>query len=194
MPRRASILAVVLVAVAGCIGGPPAAGDTTVPTTSPPTTPPPTTGPTTTSSATTQPSYLAPAVEWPAVEWVGFYAVGSHHRNDFWEPDLARIGFTTSEATSAFFVAYLEGSVVGHRLFNMSGAITTDGSKVPLYVPISGTHTIRIVAHQDSNGDGEFGPGTDRPCRNVGEVVRMGTATLDFSELEGTSTPKPTDE
>ena len=187
-----ALLAALLVAVAGCASSVPPAGDTSVPTTSAATTPPPTTGPTTTDPGTTLPSYLTPAVECP-VSWVGFYALTEYERRDFWEPDYARIGFTVSGPASFFFVVYRDGSRIGQRHVNVSGSVTADGSKVPFDRPLSGFNTIRIVAHTDVDENGEFDPKIDRPCRNDGQVVQTRTATLDFSELEGTSTPKTTE-
>ena len=193
MSRRA-LLVVLVVAVAGCVGGPPATTDATA-TPSPPKTGLPTTGPTTTPP-TTQPSYLSPAVDCPGVEWVSFYAFSEHSRRDFWEPDTARIGYTIAGGTTVFFVAYVDGEVAGveKTQFESGGSVTSDGSKVVLDEPLSGVHSIRIVAHADVDGDGEFDAETDRPCRNDGDVVQTGVERLDFTELEGTSTPNSLDQ
>lgn len=186
---RYALLAVLLIIVAGCIGGAPTTGDSTA-TNSPPTTGPPTTGPPTTSPATTQPSYLDPAVECPGVDWVAFWAFGEHSRRDFWEPDTARIGYSIAGGKTVFFVAYVDGEVAGveETRFEANGSVTADGAEVELDEPISGVHTFRVVAHEDSNGDGEFDLGTDAACTNDGEVVQTDVVRLNFSELEGTST------
>lgn len=189
-----AILAVLMIAAAGCVGSVPVADDTRVPTTSPPTTPPPTTGPTTTSPGTTQPSFLAPAVECSGDEWVAFWGLGENSRQRFWEPDVARVGYTVPGDQTVFFVAYVDGEVAGVEdvYYEGNGSVTADGARVRLDEPLSGVHTIRVVAHQDSDGDGEFDAGTDRPCKNDGEVVQTGVERLNFSELEGTSTPERT--
>lgn len=135
-----------------------------------------------------------PAVECPGVEWVGFYGLSEYDRRDFRDPDTARIGFTMAGGKTVFFVAYVDGEVAGasEMRFERGGSVTGDGAEVELDEPLSGVHTIRVVAHADVNGNQVFEPETDLPCRYDGEVVQTGMERLNFGELAGTSTPETT--
>lgn len=67
-----------------------------------------------------------------------------------------------------------------------------DGLEVELDTALSGVHTIRVVAHADVNGNEKFEPETDLPCRCDGEVVQAGMERVNFSELAGASMPETT--
>lgn len=70
--------------------------------------------------------------------------------------------------------------------YEAGDSVTADGAEVELDEPLSGVHTIWVVDHVDSDGDGEFDAGTDRPCTNDGKLVQTEVERVNFSELEGT--------
>lgn len=95
-----------------------------------------------------------------------------------------RIGYTLPRNASVFFVAYENGTVLGHTHATNEGVeypIASDGDEVRLEKPLEGSHTIRVVAVADANGNGVFEPATDPPCRSDdGGIVQAGPRTVDF--------------
>lgn len=180
MLRRAALpILLALVVLAGCVGFVPADGDTTTEGSTVQTTEPP---PKTTVET-------PPPIDCGDL-WVSFYAVGGDVQDRIWDPDVIRIGYTLPTDASVFFVAYENGThengtVLGveHDWNDGDYPIAADGASVELGRPLSGEHTVSVVAHADADGDGEFDRQVDPACLNDGELVRAGPSTFDFDEF-----------
>ena len=118
---------------------------------------------------------------------LAFYGLGSP--DDFgWSANEAAVGYTLPPASDALLVAFEGETVLGSvhvSNTNSEHAQATDGHRVPLGEPLDGTHDIRVVAFQDSDGDGQFDPETDAPCRgDDGDLVMTGPERIDFDALQ----------
>lgn len=212
MTNRSTLLALVaLVATAGCVGLAPDDSPTTDSTASgtttadPATTDPATTAPATTDLATTEPSDLRTTeaansrttVDVPPATdcgetWVSFYGVGGDVQDRLWDSDAVSVGYTVPGNASVFLVVYDGGSpengtVLGveHVEHATGYPVTADGHRVELDAALSGERTVSAVAHEDTDGDGEFDRTVDRACASGGELVRAGPSTFDFDEFGG---------
>lgn len=176
MPDRLPLLAVVALAVAaGCAGFAPADPATTD-------------SPTTASDAGT--TVDTPPVADCGETWISFYGVGGDVQDRFWAPDAVSVGYSVPGNASVFLVAYEGGSpenatVLGvERVEYETGySVTADGHAVELDAALSGEHTVSVVVHEDTDGDGEFDRTVDRACASDGELVRAGPSTFDFDEF-----------
>lgn len=186
MAERALLALVGVVLLAGCVGVVPSDGGTASTTsTTPPTSGTPPTGTT---------ADVPPPTDCGDV-WVAFYAVGTDVQDRLWDPDAVSIGYTVPGGERVFFVAYeggdhRNGTVIGvERVEYGSGyPVTADGAPVELDRPLSGEHAVSVVAHADSNGDGEFDRTRDRACLSDGKLVTTGVRTFDFSAFGGETT------
>ncbi|MFB6268572.1 MAG: PGF-CTERM sorting domain-containing protein [Halobacterium sp.] len=94
----------------------------------------------------------------PSCTGVSFYTLPER-------PPPVTIGYSADENTSVFFVLTAGGEVVGHTdLQTFDDAVAVDGQAVPLERELSGFHDLTVTPHVDSNGNGEFDPGTDASC------------------------------
>lgn len=186
------VFAVVVLAVtAGCLSGPlggaPSNMDDADPTTNPPNTNPPTTSAPTsddhtsgtpTTDGTTTPSSnvdvtylddgpaladdLPPATTCAEGGWVSYWGTGD--TSMLWEPGNLHVGWTVPANQSTLFVAFENDTAVGaaHEYYGR-GSVTADGAAVPV-ADATGEGQYAVVMMLDVNDNGEYDPGTDRPC------------------------------
>ncbi len=128
------------------------------------------------------------------VNGVSFYGLNGPG-NSLWAPDTVVIGYTAPANASLLFVVFEDGNAIGTThvtTTNLDHAVVADGDGIPLDRPASGSHTIRVGAYADTNGNGEFDAGTDRPCRTDGEPVEAGPRRINFSAFDaGHASPTP---
>lgn len=172
MPDRILPALLALVVLTGCVGLAPGNTDGT---------PPP---------STEKPTSEIPPPEDCGDTWVAFYAVGTDAQDRIWDADVISIGFTVPGNESVFFVVYEDGpdengTILGttHVEYDADYAVTADGKRVKLDSPLSGEHTVRVIAHEDSNGDGTFDRTTDSACLSDGQLVQAGPTRFDFDEF-----------
>lgn len=185
------VLVVALAVLAGCVAGPVDSGGTATTETA-------TESPSTTETESPTETTATPVDPAAPVDcgdaWVAFYGVGGDVQDRLWAPDAVSVGYTVPEETTLFFVAYVDGgyengTVVGvERVRNrVEYPVTGDGMAVELDRSLSGERTVRVVAHADTDGDGEFDREVDGPCRSGdgGDdgLVRAGPSTFDFDEF-----------
>lgn len=170
-----------LVATAGCLSGvPQSGGPADSPSPSP--TGAPADGPGGTPQAyheaTTTPEPLAGGANCSADLGVRFWGLNEPR---LWESNEVRfVGDVPADATY-LFVAYVDGTVRGvNALSGDEGGVHVDGGAVPVEGDLAGDHHVRIVVHQDADGDGAFDPETDPPCRAAGELVQTDYLVVDF--------------
>jgi len=172
-----------LLLVAGCVSG-TGLGQEATPTSSRTDSPTPTATPTPTPTVTPQPT------DTDCPRWVSFYGLGGPG-DAGWAPDRVAIGYTVPADASVFFVAFEDATVVGTTHVTTEGldyGVTADGDGIDLDAPMNGSHVIRVRAFADTDGNGEFDVGTDRPCRDGGEAVEAGPRRIDFDRFRGGST------
>lgn len=162
-----------LLVFAGCVAGTGIGGDPTPSVTEPP---PSATG---------------------CASWVSFYGLDSPG-DTAWAPDRVAVGYSLDPNADVVFVVFESGIVLGTteaENTNRQYAVTADGDGIPLTDPLDGTHTIRVAAFEDTNDNGRYDRGVDRPCRSDGEPVRTGLRQIDFSSFavtepsDGSETP-----
>jgi hypothetical protein len=73
-----------------------------------------------------------------------------------------RVGWTVPANQSTLFVGFENATAVGADHVEYDGSVTADGAGVP--VDDDGTGRYAVVMLLDVNGNGEYDPGTDRPC------------------------------
>jgi hypothetical protein len=96
--------------------------------------------------------------------WVSFW--GTSETRMLWEPGDLRVGWTVPSNQSTLFVAFENSSAVGtsHEYYQRS-SVTADGAGVPVD-EATGEGRYAVVMMLDVNGNGEYDPGTDRPCES----------------------------
>jgi hypothetical protein len=135
---------------------------------------------------------------------LGLYGPSGDPSVSPWSKTEVAVGYTLKPNASLFLVAYVDGEAAGATsLENTYGStLYADGATVSLDEPLTGTHTVRVVAHADTNGDGDFDAGTDRACTaDDGGLLDTRREVVDFSryaddgdEDDGSETPTPPDE
>jgi hypothetical protein len=152
---------------------------------------------TTTATETRKPTVSATPVSLassgtPCTEdlWIDFW----RPQNDKggWTQNSVRVSYTLPANTSIFLVTYVDGSVAGVSFdadFGDNG-YHVDGFGVDLNRSLSGVHLVQVVVYTDENENGQFDRGTDHPCLVDGTVLQAG-GTLDFSDYP-TATPTRT--
>ncbi|WP_132060470.1 hypothetical protein [Halorussus amylolyticus] len=182
--RLALPVLLVLVVLAGCVGVGPTGDE-------------PATETTEVSQATTEAPQTT--VETPPPTdcgdlWVSFYAVGGDVQDRTWSPDAVSIGYTVPGNASVFFVAYEgtsheNGTVLGarHVQHDTGYPVTADGARVSFDSALSGDHTVRVVAHTDADGDGEFDRTEDPACLSDGSLAQTEAETFDFDDFAETT-------
>lgn len=94
--------------------------------------------------------------------WVSYWGTGN--AGMLWSEDgQLRVGWTVPGNQSTLFVAFENETVVGVDHVRYDQSVTADGAGVPVDDD-SGTGRYAVVAMLDVNGNGEYDPGTDRPC------------------------------
>lgn len=193
-PRRAALVGclVLLLTIAGCLAGAPQSGAPS------PASPAPTSSPAagTTSGApagtpersTTPPGFRdAPTTPEPLAGrancsddlWVSSWGLNDPR---LWNAHEVRYGTYIPPNSSLLFVAYVDGTVRGVRSESTTGdgGVNVDGGSVEIADDLEGEHTVRIVVHEDADGDGSFDPNTDHPCYNHDGLVQTEYLVIDF--------------
>lgn len=105
--------------------------------------------------------------------------------NYYWQPNLVRYGGGIPAQASLFYVVYENETMLGLSHVKTDGGGVGTGATIRLESQLRGNHTIRIEVYEDTDGDGEFDPATDRPVRNGDGLVRAGPQTFNFSAFAG---------
>ncbi|WP_227131032.1 DUF2141 domain-containing protein [Halorubellus salinus] len=99
--------------------------------------------------------------------WVSYWGTGDAER--LWRDDgTLRVGWTVPGNQSTLFVGFENATAVGVDHVEYENAVTADGAGVP--AGDSDTGRYAVVMMHDVNGNGEYDPGTDRPCANDGDA------------------------
>lgn len=110
---------------------------------------------------------------------LAFYNVGDYHG---WDSDKLRVGYELSGGANTLLVAYDNDTRLGEIHVTSTQAVASDGEPIPLDHSLEGNHTVRVLAFEDVNGNGQFDPDTDSQCS-----VKTESLTLDFSTLNKTT-------
>lgn len=106
-------------------------------------------------------------------------AEGSSGTDDHgWGADKLRVGYELGSGADILLVAYENDTVLGVEHVTSNRAVASDGETLRLDRPLAGTHTVRVLAYGDTNGDGQFDPQTDTRC-----PIQTERLTLNFSSL-----------
>ena len=113
--------------------------------------------------------------------WVSFWGTGD--TDDLWkEPGELRTGWTVPANESILFVAFENATAVGADHVQYEEPVTADGAGVTVNAT-SGSGLYAVVMMQDANGNGEYDPGTDRPCTSAdGDLAMSDWLWVDWSE------------
>ncbi|MFC6953427.1 hypothetical protein [Halorubellus litoreus] len=107
--------------------------------------------------------------------WVSYWGTGNAEM--LWSDDGAlRVGWTVPGNQSTLFVAFENGTAVGVDHVAYENAVTADGAGVP--VDDDGTGRYAVVMLHDVNGNGEYDPGTDRPCSDDSDGADAGAIEM----------------
>lgn len=111
---------------------------------------------------------------------LAFYNVGDYQG---WNSDKLRVGYELSGGADTLLVAYDNDTRLGEIHVSSWGAVASDGEPIPLDHSLEGNHTVRVLAFEDVNENGQFDPDTDSQCS-----VKTESVTLNFSTLNKTTT------
>jgi hypothetical protein len=93
--------------------------------------------------------------------WVSYWGTGNPGM--LWSEDgQLRVGWTVPANQSTLFVGFENETAVGYDHVEYAESVTADGAGVP--VDDDGTGRYAVAMMLDVNGNGEYDPGTDRPC------------------------------
>lgn len=184
-PWLTMLVTVGIVLLAGCLSG-------VGPSASPTRSPDDRASPMATVSSTESPQ---PAKQ-PCPEAISFWNLGGSGSNHAgWSANEVSVGFYSPADIDVFhpvlFVVYENDTLLGVKRWTGvtgSNAAHVDGFTITLDEHLEGTHTIRVVAHSDTNGNEEFDRGTDRPCYYKGTLNQAGPKTINFSSFSATET------
>lgn len=96
-------------------------------------------------------------------------------------PDRVRVGFALQSGAAVVLVATENGTVLGTSVSTAEHASVADGHPIVFDERLDGAHTVSVSAYEDTNRNGRYDRGTDRPCYSDGEPVRTRPRTFDFS-------------
>nr|WP_152417770.1 hypothetical protein [Haloferax larsenii] len=99
-----------------------------------------------------------------------------------WGADKLRVGYELGSGADILLVAYEDDTVLGVKHVTSNRAVASDGEILNLDQPLKGSHTVRVLAYGDTNGDSQFDPETDTRCS-----VQTNPLTLNFSQLNTTT-------
>ena len=95
--------------------------------------------------------------------WVSYWGTGN--AGMLWSDDgTLRVGWTVPGNQSTLFVGFENETAAGYDHVEYEQSVTADGAGVP--VDDDGTGRYAVVMMLDVNENGEYDPGTDRPCRD----------------------------
>lgn len=112
--------------------------------------------------------------------WVSYWGTGNAQM--LWSEDgELRVGWTVPGNQSTLFVAFENDTAVGYDHVEYDQSITADGSAVPVD-ETADAGRYAVVAMLDVNGNGEYDPDVDRPCRSDGdhEISTSGWIWVDW--------------
>jgi len=96
--------------------------------------------------------------------WVSYWGTGDP--GQLWRTaGELRIGLTVPANQSTLFVAFEITTAVGANHVEYDHAVTADGDAIDTGTT-TGERRYAVVMMQDVNGNGEYDPGTDRPCKD----------------------------
>jgi hypothetical protein len=188
MQRSPVLLACVLLVLAGCAAGSAPGGPAGAPTDDP------------TTDETTDPVETTDGFETTnctAIQGVSFYGLSGSAASHIWSPASAVVGYTLDPDASVFLVAYVDGEVAGVEHETNAGSdypVAVDGQPIALEESLTGEHSVRVVVHQDVNGNGEFDAGTDHACTYDGTLVATDERAIDYDRFEEDDDEGSTDE
>lgn len=132
------------------------------------------------STASYSPQPVNGTSEIPCVQSIGFYSLAP--MPNYSQPaNEVHIGFIIEGGTHAVFVAYENDTILGTSFSSAEYNTAADGHTVSFTHPLNGTHTVRVVAYEDTNRNQQYDRGTDRPCYVDGEPVQTRWKTFNFS-------------
>ena len=102
-----------------------------------------------------------------------------------WEPDSITMGYSTpGNEISGFFVVTENETVHGVDYISHNTFFNNDAYIIQLSTNLTGEHRLRVVYYNDSDGDAQFDPDVDKPCRDDGNIIATGNITHNFTETE----------
>lgn len=110
-----------------------------------------------------------------AIDSLTFYRTGEYHG---WQSDKLRVGYELSGEADLLLVAYENATVLGETQITSEGGVAADGEPIPLNNALEGSHTVRVLAYEDTNQNGKFDPENDSQCS-----VQTESITVNFSAL-----------
>lgn len=119
----------------------------------------------------------------PCAKWTAFWGASDPDAHGYTQ-GAVRIGYALPANTTALFVAFEGNRSLGFSQAGPYGQpVSADGAAVRLSRHLTGTHTVRVVAYNDTNGNRQFDRGIDRPCYAEGDIVETGPHTFDFGQF-----------
>jgi hypothetical protein len=107
--------------------------------------------------------------------WVSYWGTGNAEM--LWRDDgKLRLGWTVPGNQSTLFVAFENETAAGYDHVEYENAVTADGAGVPVDDEVTGRYA--VVMMLDVNGNGEYDPGTDRPCRDDSDDADAGAIQM----------------
>lgn len=134
------------------------------------------------TTSTASPSPTASPSEPPCARDVSLFGPDGPERTT-WEPDTVAIAFYLEATASVLFVVHENDTVIGVEHTTVGNPVFADGFEIGLERALEGEHTIRVTAYSDANGNEQYDPSIDAPCRHRGEVAQAGPRTVNFSAV-----------
>ena len=106
-------------------------------------------------------------------------------RDGFWSKDEIAVYLYLPPNVTVHFVALVNGSSLGvAKVSNeYEDGFNIDGKQIPLKQELEGYHTVRVVAFEDTNQNGEFDMDTDHACEAEDRIIRSGLYKINFSRV-----------
>ena len=106
-------------------------------------------------------------------------------RDGFWSKDKIAVYLYLPPNVTVHFVALVDGSSSGvAKVSNeYEDGFNIDGKQIPLKQELEGYHTVRVVAFEDTNQNGEFDMDTDHACEAEDRIIRSGLYKINFSRV-----------
>ena len=103
----------------------------------------------------------------------------------FWSKDEIAVALYLPPNVTVHFVALVDGSSSGvAKVSNeYEDGFNIDGKQIPLKQELEGYHTVRVVAFEDTNQNGEFDMDTDHACEAEDRIIQSGLFKINFSRV-----------
>ena len=103
----------------------------------------------------------------------------------FWSKDEIAVYLYLPPNVTVHFVALVNGSSSGVAKVSNENedGINIDGKQIPLKQELEGYHTVRVVAFEDTNQNGEFDMDTDHACEAEDRIIQSGLYKINFSRV-----------